>query len=193
VSCDQIFDRYSFNPDMFGIYKQFLKTKFPSFDSELGYFQMNGSSVEIPEYGFKLSNENIVILVRALFERILTLDIRKAGAFAKTSQLQYKLVYDPIEDTMDSEDGWISISNRADLNAIDFLADNFYVAEDLEAAQSKRQLIEEDYNQRKEAKAKKTADKKAAKKAAQLKIELSRPSPRYSEVFGAIKTATESV
>ena len=94
---------------------------------------------------------------------------------------------------MDSEDGWISISNRADLNAIDFLADNFYVAEDLEAAQSKRQLIEEDYNQRKEAKAKKTADKKAAKKAAQLKIELSRPSPRYSEVFGAIKTATESV
>lgn len=180
VSCDQIFDRYSFNPDMFGIYKQFLKTKFPSFESELGYFQMNGSDVEIPEYGFKLSNENIVLLVRSLFERILTLDIRKAGAFAKTTKLQYKLVYDPIEDTMDSEEGWVTISNRNDLNAINFDVADFYVAEDVITAQTKRELIEEDYKQRKEAKAKKTADKKAAKKNSKTPVE---------EVNGEIETA----
>lgn len=171
VSCDQIFGRYSFNPDMFGIYKQFLKTKFPSFESELGYFQMNGSNVEISEYGFKISNENIVLLVRSLFEHILMIDIKKSGSFAKTNKLQYKLVYDPIEDNIDSEDGWINISNRNDLNAINFEVEDFYLPEDINIAQEKRKLIEEDYQQRKKDKLKKDSDKKAAKKASKKTIE----------------------
>jgi hypothetical protein len=163
VSCDQVFDRFSFNPDMFGIYKQFMKMKFPTFNSELGYFQNNDSDVEIPEYGFKVSNQDVVILVRGLFERILSLDIRKSTAFAKTASLEYKLVYDPIDDTMDSEDGWVKISNRKDIEAINFEVEDFYTAEDLETAKAKRVMIEEEHEAKKAAKKAAKADKKASK------------------------------
>lgn len=162
VSCDQVFDRFSFNPDMFGIYKQFLKMKFPTFDSELGYYQINGSNVEIPEYGFKLSNQNIVILVRELFERILLLNIRKSTAFAKTASFEYKLVYDPIDDTMDSEDGWVKIASKKDIEAINFEAEEFYTAEDLETAKAKREMIDEAFEAKKAEKKAAKAEKKAA-------------------------------
>jgi hypothetical protein len=168
VSCDQVFDRFSFNPDMFGIYKQFMKMRFPSFDSELGYYQIKGSNVEIPEYGFKLSNQNIVILVREMFERILSLNIRKSTSFAKTSSLEYKLVYDPIEDTMESEDGWVKIATRKDIEQIDFEVEEFYITEDLEKAKAKRIMIDEAFEAKKtEKKASKAA--KAAKKTTKNK------------------------
>ena len=166
ISCDQIFDRFSFNPDMYNIYKQFLKTKMPSFDSELGYYQINNSLIEISEYGFKMSNDNIQLLVRELFERLLKFNIKRKGAFVETAELEYKIVYDVIEDTLGSEEGWINISNRADLTAITFETEDFYVQENTEVAKEKRAMIEADYESRKlEGKEKKAAKKEASKKS----------------------------
>ena len=51
ISCDQIFDRYAFNPDMFNLYKTLLATKLDGFNSELGFYQIKNSIVEIPEHG----------------------------------------------------------------------------------------------------------------------------------------------
>ncbi len=165
ISCDQIFDRFSFNPDMFNIYKQFLKTKMSSFDSELGYYQIKNSIVELSEYGFKMSDENIQLLVRELFERLLKLNIKRKGSYAETAVLEYKIVYDVIEDTFANENGWVTISNRNDLNAITFNVEDFYVQEDTNLAKEKRALIEADYNSRKlESKEKKAAKKEAKKK-----------------------------
>jgi len=167
VSCDQIFDRYAFNPDMFNIYIQFLKTKLPNFDSELGYYQIKNSSIEIPEFGVKLTDENIIFLVRELFERILMLDIRRKGSYAKVSKLEYKVVYDVIEDTYESEDNWVSISSKEDLDNISFEINDFYISEDLDKAKTKRADMVADYenrkNGKKEVKAKKTAELKASK------------------------------
>jgi hypothetical protein len=165
ISCDQIFDRFSFNPDMYNIYKQFLKTKMPSFDSELGYYQIKGSVVELSEYGFKLNNDNVQILVRELFERLLKLNIRRKGAYAATAELEYKIVYDVIDDTYANEDGWIKITNRKDLAAISFESEDFYFQENTELAKEKRAMIEADYTARKlEGKEKKAAKKEATKK-----------------------------
>lgn len=169
VSCDQVFDRYSFNPDLFGVYKQFMKMKFPTFDSELGYYQISGSNVEIPEYGFKLSNQNVVILVRELFERVLSINIRKSTSFAKTTSLEYKLVYDPIEDTMESENGWNKIVNKQDIEAIDFEVEDFYIGEDLEGAKAKRLMIDEAFEAKKTEKRVAKEAKKSAKKATKNK------------------------
>lgn len=172
ISCDQIFDRFSFNPDMFNIYKLFLKTKMPSFDSELGYYQIKNSIIGIPEYGFKMTNDNIQFLVRGLFERILKLNIKRKGAYAETSMLEYKIVYDTIEDTMSNEDGWVSISNENDIDSIVFETEDFYVMEDTVKAKEMRELIEADYNTRKqEGKEKKAAKKEATKKVKTTKID----------------------
>jgi len=172
ISCDQIFDRFSFNPDMFNIYKQFLKAKMPSFDSELGYYQIKNSLVEIAEYGFKMSNDNIQILVRELFERLLKFNIKRKGSYVEISELEYKIVYDVFEDTFVNEDGWIRISNRNDLTNIVFETEDFYIQENTEMAKEKRAMIEADYESRKLESKKKKADKKEAiKKSKSSKTE----------------------
>ena len=176
VSCDKIFDRFSFHPDMFGIYKQFMKTKFPSFDSELGYYQIKNSIVEIPEYGYKLSNDNVVLLVRELFERLLKFNIKRKGAFVETAQLEFKLVHDVLEDTYANEEGWTTLTNKSGINAISFVAEDFYVEEDTESAQEKRALIKADYESRKEASKEKKAAKKEAVKKSKTKTEVHEPA-----------------
>lgn len=169
ISCDKVFDRFSFNPDMIGIYKGFLKTKMPSFDGDLGYYQIKGSSIEIPELGLLLSNDNVIILVKELFKRVLALNIQRKGSFAKVNQLEYKLVYDVIEDTFESEDGWVTLSSLNDIEDINFDVEEFYVVEDLAKAETKRTQIETDYENRKTADAEKKAEKKAATTAAKSK------------------------
>jgi hypothetical protein len=172
VSCDQVFDRYSFNPDMFNIYKTFLKTKFPSFDSELGYYQINGSSIEIPEYGFKLNNDNVLSLVRLMMAKLLTLNVRRKNAFVETAELEYKVVYDVFEDTFSNEDGWVTLKNASDISAINFDVQDFYVEEDKALAVQKREAITADFEKRKsEAKEKEVgrkADVKEKNKAKKL-------------------------
>jgi hypothetical protein len=160
VSCDQVFDRYSFNPDLFNVYKQFMQSRMPSFDAELGYYQMAGSIVEIPEYGFKLSNVDMNNLVRSLFERMINMSIKRKDAYAQTSELQYKLVYDVIEDTMDSEDGWMSIDSELDIATIKLDVEDFYVPADAEKAIQQREALANEYERLKE----KAREEKKAKK-----------------------------
>ena len=166
VSCSQMFDRYAFNPDLFDTYTQFMKTKLPSFNSKLGYYLINGSVVELPEYGFLLNDDDVQALVKMLFERLLKLNIKRKGAFAETSNLEYKLVYDVIEDRFDSENGWITIKDKSDIESISFDFEKFYIPENIEAAEIKLASIKADYERRKVAKKEKDADKKATAAAA---------------------------
>lgn len=173
VSCDQIFDRYAFNPDMFSFYKQFLKTKLPTFDSELGYYQINNSIVELPEYGFKMSDTNIEILVREMFERLLKFSIKRKGSYVETSELEYKIVYDVIDDTFDDADGWVSIKNRNDLASISFNTEEFYLEQDSVMAKEKRDLIVANYEMAKKlSKDKKATEKQTKKTVKTVKTEI---------------------
>lgn len=160
VSCDQVFDRYAFDPDLFNVYTQFMQSRMPSFDAELGYYQMVGSIVEIPEYGFKLSNDNMNDLVRSLFERMINMSIKRKDAYAQTSELQYKLVYDVIEDTINSEDGWITIKTESDINSISIDVEDFYIPADAEKAIQQREALTNEYERLKE----KSREEKKAKK-----------------------------
>jgi hypothetical protein len=165
VSCDQVFDRYSFDPDLFNVYKKFMQSRMPSFDAELGYHQIKSSIIEIPEYGFKLSNENVNDLVRSLFKRMINMSIKRKDAYAQTSELQYKLVYDVIEDTIDSEDGWISIKSESDINSISIDVEDFYVPADAEKAIQQREALNNEYERLKEkAREEKKAKKEKTKK-----------------------------
>jgi hypothetical protein len=166
VSVDQIFDRFSFNPDSFELYKAFLKTKLENFNSELGYFQIESSVIDIPEYGFKFSNENVNKLVQEFFTRLLKLNILRKNAYANIESIEYKLVYDVIEDTFDTEDGWLSIKNEFDIKNINIIVEDFYVSVDESNAKKLRNDIELDYEKRKkEAKDKKSEEVKNKKEA----------------------------
>lgn len=166
VSCDQVFDRYSFNPDMFNIYKEFLKSKLPTFNSELGYYQIKNSIVQLSEYGFKMNNESVLFMVKELFEKLLKLNIRRKGSFAECSKLQYKLVYDVLDDTFNNEDGWVTINNKSDIDKLSFETEDFYLEEDITQAKEKRKLIEEDYQKRKLATIEKKKEQKESSKKA---------------------------
>ena len=147
VSCDQVHGRYAFNPDMFPIYKGLMQSKMPSFNSELKYYTQIGSDSKEPEYGYLLSNENILEIVRDTIRKIANLNIKKTNAYAKTFELEYKLVYDAIDDNMftDENDNWIKITSEDDINAIDFETDFFYEEKDEEEAKKIREKIVEKY------------------------------------------------
>ena len=168
VSCSQIFDRYGFNPDMFFLYKQLMKSKMPTFDSELGYYQINNSIIQLPEYGFVFKNEEVVSLVKNLFERLLKLNIKRKGGYAMTEKVEYKLVYDVIEDTFNNEDGWVEIKNMDDINKISFEPETYYNHIDTKLAEQTLTDLEAEIEARKQtvkAEKKAKAEVAAAKKA----------------------------
>jgi hypothetical protein len=143
VSTDIIFDRNAFNADDFDLFSFFLKTRIKDFNSKLGWYGMTNSVNQIPEYGFKFSNDNILSLVKHLFQSILELNIKRKGASAETFEFEYKLVYIPTEDTKYSEDGWVSVKSINDINSINFQSEDFYIEKDETTAKELRMAITE--------------------------------------------------
>lgn len=169
VSCDSIFDRYGFDADNFDLIKEILNNTLGSFDGELAYHLLKTSSVDMGEYGFSLSNENVVFLVKGLLNRILSLNIQRASAFAKMSSLKIKLVSDPIKDTFESEDNWIEIKTQEDINSLDFDMEVFYDSSNSVKLAEIRERIEAENKKRKEEQAKAKEEKEAKKKAKSTK------------------------
>jgi len=169
LPCDAIFDRYQLNPDYFNLYKTFLQKKMPNFNSELGYFQLKNSSIEIPEYGVMLSEENVNFLVKEALKRLLTVNIVRKGAYANTTSLKIKLVTDPISDTFNNDSNWIDIRTQNDIDVLKLDVHEFYELVDIEKAKEFRndfQLkIDAAKIAEKEMKKKKAADKKKNKEA----------------------------
>ncbi len=164
ISCDSVFDRYSFNPDKYHLYKQFLAQKLSGFNSELGYHQMKNTSIEIPEYGVLLSEENVVQLVKDSLKKVFNINIKKKDAFATVETLKVKLVEKPAEDTFNNEDGWIEIKSEEDIDNLDFDPYMFYELIDIEVAKIKRQEIKDEMkrvlDEEKKQKKSKTSKKK---------------------------------
>lgn len=143
ISCDSVFDRYSFNPDKYHLYKEFLSQKLPNFDSDLGYFQLKNTSIEIPEYGVLLSEENVVYLVKEALKKIFNINMKKKDSYAKIKSLKVKLVEKPIEDTFENEDDWVEIKSEEDIDALDINPHMFYESVDIEKAKKQREDIKQ--------------------------------------------------
>lgn len=161
LSCDDIFDRMAFNPDNFELFKRFLQTKLPNFNSELGYYQMKNSVIEIPEWGILLSKENVMFLVKDVLKKMLLFSVNKRDAYMKNSELEIKFVYDHLEDTFEDENGWVKIKSVED---IDFEPEFFYEKVDLEKSKELRAQIEEAYKERKRKSAEGKKNNKTNKK-----------------------------
>lgn len=150
VSMSPVLDRRFFNPDYFEKFKKFLNLRLKNFNSELKYYKKKNVIHDIPELGFKFSNENMNDLIKFLFTRIYDLKIWTKDAHAEVVKLEYKIVYDSIEDKIFDEDGWIEISCIDDINNMNFDIEQYY--EEVEDGEKK----EEDFF-------KNTLDKRSAK------------------------------
>jgi hypothetical protein len=141
ISTDCVFDRLALNPDRIELFKEILLTKFPSYKGELGYYKITGSVVEIPEYGIKLPNDNVNFLVKEYLKRLLGFNIKKASSYATTDSAEFKLVYDPLEDTMDGDNGWVSLTQNT-INELNFESHEFYSSVDTKkSAELRAELV----------------------------------------------------
>jgi hypothetical protein len=124
--------------------------------------------MDLPEYGFLFSNENINDLVKDFFKRLARLNICRKNAYAKTSSIEYKIVYDVLEDTYDNEDGWIKIGKESDIEKLKFDTEIFYKLENPIDSVKKISELDENlkkYNEDNKAKKAEEKAKKDAKKS----------------------------
>lgn len=161
ISCDPIFDRYSFNSDDYEILKTFLSKNIPGFNSELGYYTLKSSLIDVAEYGIKLNNQNVLFLVKEALKRIFEISIVKAGAYAKISKLSVQLITDPLNP---SNNAWLDIHDINDVNSLNFDIEEFYVLADESDAKAQRNLIEDAIKKEIEEKKKSKEEKKQSKK-----------------------------
>lgn len=164
ISCDSVFDRYSFNPDKFEIFKMFLKSKFNDFNSELGYYQLNGTSIIIPELGFMFSDDHVKMMVKETLKRLLTINIKRKGAYAQVKSMKIKLVSNPVLDTIDNNTNWIEIKSAVDIDNLQFDINDFFTSVNSEDAVKQREDIEKRLKELAEREAQMKASKKNSKK-----------------------------
>jgi hypothetical protein len=158
LGADPVFERYAFNPDEFPMLKRFLSNNLPNFNSELGYYTLKTSAIDVSEYGIKLSSENVKYLIKETLKRILNIHILRAGSYAKTIGLTIDLVYEPLNPKSNKT---ITIESIEDIDALDFEIDEYYVLSDETEAKKQRELIVAAIK----AEAKEKEAKKAAKKS----------------------------
>lgn len=163
VSTDAIFDRYAFNPDDFAIYKSLMNSHLDdNFTSELGYYNMASNVDKLPEFGYKFSNTNILKLVKIFMSDLRRAQIKRNTGIANVTKVQYKFVYDVLEDTFNNPDNWISLDTQVDIDAIDFETIDTYVEHDYAAAEKLREdLVANEISNKNLDRAKKAANKAA--------------------------------
>ena len=108
MSCDQMFDRFNFNSDHFELYKEFMNLHM-DFDNELDYYQMSSSVYNIPEFGFKFTDEQVNFMVKLFLGELLQLNIQRRDAYAEVYSVEMKTISDPIRDRISDDEGWVEI------------------------------------------------------------------------------------
>lgn len=169
VCADPIFDRMHIKDDWInnGLAAKVLKSFYGDLaNPKAGYFTANEKTLtgNLAEYGLLLNDELVDYLIKKQLEMILSMDISRAKAFAKTSSLKIKIVNDPLVDTFDNEDGWIEIKSVDDINKLTFTPDKFYHESTFEEIEEIKRIKEAYDNKAKERKDKKEDKKKAKSK-----------------------------
>ncbi len=131
ISADAKFDRLAINPDWItnGLAHDVLESHFGKDAKEqYGWFTSTAKYLTkaLSENGILLNKEIVDTLVKFILKNLLAIDIRRNNAFAKTASLQIKFVDNPITDTFDEEDGWMTIGSEADIDSLDITPDEFY-------------------------------------------------------------------
>lgn len=176
LSCDELYDRFGLNPDFFPLFKDVLKTRMPSFNSELKYYSLkyeNSTSPydslnKIPEYGVLFNEKDIKHITKDILKRVFNLYIGKTSGYAATSKLEIKFVNNGLKDLVnDDNNGWQNIESVEEIEKLDFTPHIFYNEVDVKEYETLRdelkKSIDEASKKNKENKAQKAENKKGKK------------------------------
>lgn len=140
ISADTNHDRCSFNPDDYSILKIFLSKSLPNFDAEPGYYQLTTATTEAGEYGIKLTNEQVVYLIKEALKRIYNINITRSGSYAKLNKMRIQLV----SDTINLENNkWVEITSISDIENLIFETQEYYTKLEDSQVLKDREIIEE--------------------------------------------------
>lgn len=139
LSADPIFDRCNFNADDYELLKTFLSVNLPNYDSELGYYTLKTSAIDVSEYGIKLNNDNVVYLIKETLKRILSIKIGKANAYVKINSLKVQLLDNPI-DARNAV--WVDLNSFEDIDNLSFEIEEAYVLKEESEAKKQREEVE---------------------------------------------------
>lgn len=161
ISNDIMLDRYAFNPDDFEMFVDYFEGYFGDRDIELAYNKLKTSTIDLDEYSIRLKDKHIKRLINDFMIKLLGMRISRRNAFAETKTLRVKLVYDPILDRRDNEDGWITLKTKEDVENLlrDMNFHEFYETINNEDAIAKRAEFDKKKEELSEAR-KKTTTKK---------------------------------
>lgn len=173
ISADQAYGRYSINPDYFKLFAEELSKNIPGFNGTLGFYNMKDSALKYPELGLLFSENDIKFLMVEFIKRLLNLEIKRSGAFAQIDTLKVKLVYNPLEDRLNNEEGWVDIKTVSDFEELikDVDIKIFYEESNYDEAVKVRSQLKDLINDSKEARRKEKEEEKKRKEEAKKERE----------------------
>lgn len=163
ISLDPLFDRKSFDSDEMPYFNQFYKMNFnKKTDANLGYFLLNNSAIEIPEYGVKLDEDSVLENVKYVLKNIFNLSINRTKAYCRVKELKIKLITDAIGDSIN--DNWLILKSEKDIDKLKFEVEDFYVSAPEDLRIEYRDIVEKELLEKQNLK-KATAKEKSKSKA----------------------------
>lgn len=176
VSCDQFLGRMGFDPKWLEGEKPLLNEMFIKHYGSIpftpGYFSTSTLTLsnKIGEFGVKFEKKFVFFLVKELLKRLLSINIKRAGAFAATSSLKIKFIGNNcLNSNLSNEEGWINVDEEFINNLEKFFEENnmdifdFYNELSEEEISQTRGEINKIEKEREEAAKKEKAEKKAKK------------------------------
>jgi hypothetical protein len=136
ISLSDVHGRISFNPDKTKEFRELLKERLGCDDDipEPAYYKRKHDVYDLPEFGIQLTQNQIKLLLKDIINKIATINIqRTVTGSARTSELEVKLVSNPVEDLFDG-DGWLKVKEIGKKHSLSFLdklvVDDAYYAVD---------------------------------------------------------------
>ena len=115
ISMSETYDRLAVNPDRSENYRKILSAALGSAVDVKRYYCMKHSVIRTPEEGVLLNQLQVVRLIQELVKRLLSLRIQRSKSYAQITNLEAKIVSDPLSDVMGDEKGWKPIRQPNDL------------------------------------------------------------------------------
>lgn len=144
IPMSEVHGRLAVNPDLYDIYSKYLSNHLGEIPMPAYYHKSTYD--EFPEYGILLSDEQVIKLVNEIIKRLAFINIDKRTAYTHTEAITIKIVNEPLYDTMNSPDGWITIksnTDRFDLSKVNFTPSTCYVKVDEKLAIQQIKEVEE--------------------------------------------------
>ena len=179
LSCDDFFERRAIKDSWVetenGILNVAFKQRYGGVPYIKGIYTASGNTLtnHIGEFGLRFDEQFEKYLVIEFFKRLLNVNIKRSGSYAKVSSIMARPVYDALDGMYDNPDGWteLTLDNIDDfINTLDLYQFYNECDNDAKAVMDELYLAEKQKKNDREAK---KAEKKSKKATSKVEEEVS--------------------